>query len=1161
MSNFNFLSQWEEIKASAQNAENLVRTDPRTSCFYSRRTLELAVKWMYRCDKWLKEPYDTKLASLIHDDSFKNSLPVGLIYKLIFIQKIGNAAVHSDAKMAERDSMQALKELHHFLHWLYRTYSIEDHAKQPQSDHVFSVDKIPNHISIDVIAVQQSAKKLRELSNLLEEQDRKSIVSLAEKEHQNQALQKQLEQLQAQIAEAKRVNQQALKEHPDIHDYNEEETRQFLIDQYLREAGWMLNDASLISNTEEAAKKSGVTFEYEISGMPNKENRGYVDYVLWGKDGLPLAVVEAKRTVHSPKKGQQQALLYAKCLEEKYKQRPLIFYTNGYDIYFWDDSIYPDRQVQGFYTQDELQRVINRRKERMDLRQADINKTVAGRYYQEQAIRSICEQFQAHHQRKSLLVMATGTGKTRTTIALVDVLMKNNWVKNVLFLADRNALLTQAKKQFSFYLPNITPTILSSDLERVESRFCLATYQTMMNLLNEPPEERLFTVGHFDLVIVDEAHRSLYKKYRYIFDYFDSLLVGLTATPKSDIDKNTYDVFGLETGVPTYAYEAEMAYADGYLVPPKASSVPLKFIREGVKFSELSPEEQEVWEEKEELSDREIVLPSEVNKFLFNQDTVDKMLKYLMEQGIKISGGDEIGKTIIFAANTKHAEFICERFDANYPRWKGHLARVITCKQDYAETLIEEFKLNEPPKDLATPNCRIAISVDMLDTGIDVPEVVNLVFFKVVRSKVKFLQMIGRGTRLCPDIFGPDQHKEYFKVFDYCQNFEFFNSQPDGAPEGRQRSLSEYIFEQRLEIATALHDSDDEELQGFRSYIYDLLHNDVGGMNFDNFIVRPQRKAVEKYLARDKWDALTEENLHELISAVAKLPTEADALNEYEVPEELAKRFDCMLLQMQLALLQKKQQSAEQIQKVMDIAEKLEQKSSIPAVEAQLELIQEIQTNEYWQSISLPMLEKIRRQLRNLIRFIDKEEKGIVFTNFEDEIGASVEVTIPSVSASLAQYRKKIEHFIKANEDQITIQKLKNNQPITEIDLVTLEELLFKASGMESKVEYKKVFASGKPLGLFIRELVGLDRAAAKKAFADFLDEVKYNAKQIEFINQVVDYLTANGVMEPSALFQSPFTDLHEASAYGFYSKAQVDILCQRIKLISDNVAPNSSFS
>lgn len=870
--------------------------------------------------------------------------------------------------------------------------------------------------------------------------------------------------------------------------------------------------------------------------------------------------------MHDASKGRQQAKLYADCLEQMYQQRPLIYYSNGYDIYFWDDSYYPERQVQGYCERDELQRLINRRTERKDLATGQINKDIAGRYYQEQAIRNIGELFQDHKQRKALLVMATGTGKTRTMIALVDLLLKANWIKRALFLADRNALVTQAKNEFTRLLPHSSPIILSSGLASVANRVCFSTYPTMMNLLSEPAESRLFSAGFFDLVIVDEAHRSVYKKYRYIFDYFDSLLVGLTATPKSDIDKNTYDIFGLESGVPTYAYESDQAYADGYLVPPVCMSVPTKFMREGIHYKDLSEEEQEQWEEKTELEDRDQVLPSEVNRFLFNADTIDKVLAHLMTHGIKVEGGDRLGKTIIFAANNNHANEISKRFNANYPKYAGHFARVITYKEDYAETLIADFKDNES-------KLTIAISVDMLDTGIDVPEVVNLVFFKVIKSKVKFLQMVGRGTRLRPLLFGldknnSDHHKQNFKVFDFCQNFEYFELNPEGATDTKQKSLSEAIFEKRLQLATGLYKIPEENkaLVAFRDYTLTLLHHQVAGMNVDNFIVRPQRQYVEKFIDRETWDSLDANQVSEIYTHVKKLPTEADAFNSDEINEELAKRFDHLILQMQLEYL-KRQKLPESLRlNVIEIASNLEAKTSVPNVAKHLTLIQEIQTNEYWQYITLSMLEEIRRKLRGLIQFLDQINKQPVYTNFTDEIGAGEIKEVAAIYGvnNLSQYRKKVEAYIKSHEDQLTIHKLKRNIPITAKDLEVLEDILFQASGIESKEDYIKTIADTRQLGVFVRELVGLDRTAAKEAFAEFLDEAiynatHYNATQIYFINRIIDYLTVNGIMEAGALFNAQFTDIHDDSVYGFFVEAQVTNIVNKLEAININSSIDSA--
>ena len=545
--------------------------------------------------------------------------------------------------------------------------------------------------------------------------------------------------------------------------------------------------------------------------MPNESGIGFVDYVLWGNDGRPLGLVEAKRTKRDPRVGQQQAKLYADCLENQFGQRPVIFYSNGYEHWIWDDKNYPPRQVQGFYKKDELELLIQRRSTRKPLSEAKINSNIADRYYQTRAIRRIAESFEKDNDRKALLVMATGAGKTRTVIALCDLLMRCNWVKRVLFLADRVALVNQAVNAFKLHLPDSSPVNLVTEKD-TEGRVFVSTYPTMMKQIEDMSDgQRRFGVGHFDIVIIDEAHRSVFKKYRAIFDYFDSLLVGLTATPKNEIERNTYSLFDLENGVPTDAYSLEEAVKDGFLVPPQAVSVPLKFQREGINYDELSDEDKEQWDSLEWDEDGEVpdrVEAEAVNKWLFNIDTVDKVLAHLMTRGLKVAGGDRLGKTILFAKNQAHAEFVAERFNANYPHFKGEFARVITFKTEYAQSLIDNFSNKEKAPHLA-------ISVDMLDTGIDVPEVVNLVFFKLVRSKTKFWQMVGRGTRLCPDLFEPGQDKQFFYLFDYCQNLEFFRQNPETTDGSLGDTLGTRLFKTRLELITEL----DKKLEADAEYI------------------------------------------------------------------------------------------------------------------------------------------------------------------------------------------------------------------------------------------------------------------------------------------------------------------------------------------------------
>jgi type I restriction enzyme R subunit len=505
--------------------------------------------------------------------------------------------------------------------------------------------------------------------------------------------------------------------------------------------------------------------------------------------------VEAKRTRRDPREGKQQAKLYADCLEARFGQRPAIFYSNGYDHWIWDDQRYPPRPVQGFYKKAELELLIQRRTTRKILAAAEINEDIVGRYYQKRSIRRIGEALERDHERKALVVMATGAGKTRTVIALADLLMRCNWAKRILFLADRVALFNQAAGAFKKFLPDAPPVNLVTEMD-TEGRVYVLTYPTMMGLIDEAQNgQRRFGVGHFDLVVIDEAHRSVFQKYRAIFDYFDSLLVGLTATPKDEVARNTYELFSLENGVSTDVYGLDEAVKDGFLVPPKAVSVPTQFQREGITYADLTEDEKDQWDELEWNEDGTVpdrVESEAVGKWLFNKNTVDQVLEHLMTHGLCVAGGDRLGKTILFAKNQAHADFIAERFDANYPRMKGEFARVITFKVEYAQSLIDAFSI----KDKAP---HLALSVDMLDTGIDVPEVVNLVFFKVVRSKTKFWQMLGRGTRLCPDLFGPGKDKQCFQIFDFCGNLEFFGQNPatvEGAPG---ESLGKRLFKRRLE--------------------------------------------------------------------------------------------------------------------------------------------------------------------------------------------------------------------------------------------------------------------------------------------------------------------------------------------------------------------------
>jgi type I restriction enzyme R subunit len=1103
----------------ASKSEVALNSDPRTSCFYARRSLEIIVAWLYKHDSSLKLPYQDNLSTLIHEPTFKALVREVIFNKARIIMKLGNEAVHSMRNITVHDATAANRELFHICYWLAKNYSRNE---KPADNLFFNPNLVPKPAGAVVV---QNTDQLQKLEESLKSKDEKLSDLLRDRE----TLDEELKRLREELASVKAANRKV----QDTHDYNEEQTRDYFIDLLLKEAGWQLKDSR--------------DREYPVKGMPNTVGDGFCDYVLWGDDGKPLAVVEAKRTKRDAKEGEHQAWLYANCLEQEFGQRPIIFYTNGYTHHIWDDQMYPPRPVQGFYKKSELELLIQRRHTRKEITQTTIKNEIVERPYQHRAIRKVCEAFSNDKDRKSLLVMATGAGKTRTVIALSDVLIRSNWVKRVLFLADRVALVKQAGEAFKKFLPDSSPVNLVNEKE-AEGRVFVSTYPTMMGLIDDKVDGlKRFGPGHFDLIVIDEAHRSIFQKYRAIFEYFDSLIVGLTATPRDEVDRNTYTVFDLEDGVPTDTYELSEAIEEKHLVPPKAMSVPLKFLREGLKYDDLSEEQKEMWDETEWQEEngqtpREID-PAALNTWLFNIDTVDKVLANLMTNGLKVAGGDRLGKTIIFAKNQKHADFIKGRFDINYPQYKGEFARVITFKTEYAQNLIDNFSKAE-----SMPH--IAISVDMLDTGIDVPEVLNLVFFKIVRSKTKFWQMMGRGTRTCKDIFGPDLHKQCFYVFDYLQNLEFFNQDLEFADSRIPKTLGQKLFNTRLDvIRTFSTNSDAKELTDDARR---ELYSEVQLMNVEgNFVVRTKREHVEKFKNEEKWRQLTDQDYSELLTEVSGLPSEKESDGEE------AKRFDLIMFRLQLDLSPRRKTFEKHKQIVQEIAKLLELKRTIPAVEAELSLIQELQSEEWWQDVTLSMLEQIRKKLRNLAKFMEKKEKKIIITNFEDEIGEAQEVTLQQVTRSSGDYerfREKAKAYLKVHQDHISLQKLRLNKPLTKSDIAELERI-FIENQLGDATDLQKAVERSSGLGLFVRSLIGLDRAAAKQEFQQFLNDKVYSGNQIHFVNMIIDHLTQNGVMDVSLLYESPFTDVAAAGPEGLFRADEIDLLVAKINFVRETAS------
>ena len=1115
--NFGFLASKPEYALFSDaciEAERTFTTSPAMCVVGCRKALELAVKWVYAADETMKEPYRDNLQSLLHEPTFRFAVNRTVWSRLPLLVKMGNASVHTNKKLLPQDAVITLRSLFDFVQWLDYCYG------SAYEQRTFDERKIP------AIKLALNVKTIKQRESLLEQ-----------KNDEIRKLEEEVRRLRSQFATAKAEAADAEPFNPD--EIPESETRRRYIDFDLQYAGW---------------PEDAIETEVEVTGMPNSEGKGYIDYVLNGKNGKPLAIVEAKRTMHDPKKGLQQARLYAECLEARYGYKPFIFLSNGFETYFCDHDAAPERPCSGVFSRDDLQRLMNRRDSTLPLETVRVDDEIAGRYYQIEAIKAICSHFEEGH-RKSLLVMATGTGKTRTAAGLVDVLARANQVTNALFLADRVALVAQAKHSFQEYLPHMSLCNLCEAKDKQENkdaRIVFSTYPTILNAidnLQNDEGERLYTPAHFDLIIVDEAHRSIFRKYRAIFDYFDAKVVGLTATPKDEVDRNTYDFFEVERGVPTYVYEYHTAvYQDQYLVPYFNIEVGTEFLEKGITYDDLSESDRERydddWEEAYGTNAPEFIPSSQLNSWVFNEKTVDTVLQDLMENGIKVHGGERLGKTIIFAQSKLHAEYIVERFNKLYPKLaKGGFIRRVVHGDDYAHTIIDQFKLKELPV--------ITVSVDMMDTGIDVPEILNLVFFKQVRSKTKFWQMIGRGTRLCPDIVAEDRldgeyvGKQRFFIFDYCGNFEFFRQGKNMAEGANPESLSEKIFKREVELVHALQHSafaDDEHQKRRSRMVYEVVSLTKSLKEEPiKASVKIKMHAVEKFGYEYAFASLSDTDVGELQNDVAPLV-------RIDEDDQFALRFDALMYGYMIAAIRGESTSMHR-RKLVNIAVALEGKATVPQVKEKLPTIQRVSAEGVLDTAGMIELDDLRLELRDLVKFItDQNPRAIVTTSLNDPVTSRQEGELLDFGEEFADYKLKVNRYINENGDKLIIHKLRNNLPMTQVEFDELERIFTEDLG--TKRDYRTAYEDT-PFGLLVRKIAGLDHEAVMAAFADFINDEALNPQQMAFVRKVVEFVEENGSMEPSALAKAPFD--RPTSFFRLFDDGRQKRLVQIIRQIHAN--------
>lgn len=1098
MQNFDYLSQlsdFQQLYGYCRDAENFQLVAPEKSVVGARKALEYWVKMVYLVNKW-DILARSGLMELISNEDFVSFVgDAQMMENIHFIRIVGNHGAHGQS-IKPKESLHALACLYELI-----------------GEYLMMIDVIDTFPHFDATLVPKTV-----------------TISIVTQEGGPAIEPKTLDQYeQASAGKRLRLNK------PNV--LTEADTRRIFIDLMLREAGW-----EVLTN-HGAILPSKACVEVPLEGMPNNSGEGFADYVLFSKSLKPLAVIEAKRTSKDSREGKHQAELYADLLEKKYGMRPVIYYSNGYTTWVQDGLGYADRQVMSFHTEKDLD-YIQQKRNRALITDIQVRHDIAGRDYQIMAVHSICQHLNEHH-RRGLLVMATGTGKTRVSISLCELIMRNNWAKNILFLADRRSLVKQAHRNYAKLLPSATTCILSEDREPdMNAHIMFSTYQTMIRYIDA--EQKDFSIGRFDLIIIDEAHRSVFGKFGTIFDYFDSLLIGLTATPREEVDRSTYRLMGLEEGVPNFAYELEDAINDknlvGYEVFPRSS----KIMTEGIRYNDLTDAEKEelekVWEYE---AARNALIPGtrvtrdiqrqEIYTYIYNEDTCDKVLQDLMTNGLRIEDGETIGKSIIFACDHKHAQMIVDRFHALYPEKGDDYCVLIDNQVNYGQDLIDTFSAQqgEPGFD----KIHIVVSVDMMDTGIDVPDCLNLVFFKPVHSKIKFNQMIGRGTRLAPNVFGPGKDKDHFLIFDWCGNFEYFDKHPKGAEPTDIMTLTQRLFNTRLDIAVILQEAkyqDNKTAHDFCEQLKDILHGQVSTLNDAQIAVRQQWELIDRFRKRKNWQYVSPVDTLAMKKHIAPLVFTNDT-------DLAAKKFDLLCLMLELSLMDETVNGNKPMEKVILIAQLLEKKASIPQVAMQMPTIREVQKPIFWENITtslevgLDNLERVRNDLRDLVQYLVGMGRESFDVDIEDVVTPQGEFQpiIPQLT-----YKQKVLEYLEENRaNSVLLQKIYRMDQLSNRDIHELEHIFWEQLGTkedyERFIEHESRMIQGGTIAVFLRSVIGIDRDEARKKFVDLIQTHTLTAEQEEYLSSILDYVCENGDISTQTMQYDPFSTFDWQTVYG----------------------------
>jgi len=903
-----------------------------------------------------------------------------------------------------------------------------------------------------------------------------------------------------------------------LSEYN---TRLKKIDVLLKEQGWPVNEPGKViqeidTKQSDFAKRKYLTVNETLK---NDEESKYADYLLLDSKEEPLAIVEAKRTTKDPIMGQKQAEEYAADIKKQTGKDVFIFLTNGYEIWFWNKPFENPRMVKGFHSQQSLERIRFQNQNKKPFKQIPIRKDIIDRDYQIESVEKVLEGIE-RGKRKFLIVQATGTGKTRVSMALIDKLLKSNRAQKILFLADRKELRNQAYGDgFERFFPNeVKQKVFSATLDK-NSRLYASTIQTFMECYTE------FSTGDFDVIISDEAHRSIYNKWRDVFTYFDAIQIGLTATPADLIERDTFRFFECEGKTPIYLYTYEDAVKDGWLAPFRVYGASTHFQIEGVKPEDVP---RTIKEELEGTGINEDELNfdgTDIEKKVIIKGTNEALVKEFMENCVL----DDIGlpaKTIIFAVSKKHAKRIWEAFEKLYPEYKGQLAREIVSDDSRAEALVKDFKERSFP--------RIAISVDMLDTGIDVPEVCNLVFAKPVFSKIKFWQMVGRGTRhekTCEHKeWLPNHKKEEFVCFDFWKVFDYFNMNPEGREVSQSEAVTGRIFKLRLEKILLFQSKKDVEMV---EKTKQKILVEIEKLPKESVSVKERIRDIELALSPKLWENVG-------IEPIEFLKTKINPLMRYQQNVNLNEAYFILKAeQLGKALLLNDQKEIARLKQ--DIAETMYcLPTTIPAIREKQAFIEEIKSKKFWEKITYLDTEKMIEQLSPIMKYKQPDPRPVIMLDIDDVVQQRkiIEYGPDAEQEYVEKYREKVEKRIKKlAQEHPTIQKIKADAKLSEEDLKKLEDALNSPELFITEETLQKAYSQHKgTLVQFIKKILGLyafpePAKIIEEEFSTFLIEhsKELNSNQINFLRTVKTVFQSKKHVDYTDFFEPPFTNIPKA--------------------------------